>query len=202
MGIGSCSAGRYAAAAEADSVASSSSSSSSVTPTGEVTNELPVGGDGRAARGSGGSTNANGGTGGAGGAKKGVAAGEAGLNGAGSGTGAGGTGSGGGEAPAGAVPAGAGAGAGGAALDADCLAAAATPSGVVPHGRRTLPACTVTGSEADRPAGGDRDDRGARVIGTEQAGFWVGDRLFMFQQHRVGLPGGEVRLHEVADRRI
>ena len=119
-----------------------------------MTAEVPVGGVGSA--GAGGRTGTNAGTtnGSAGWMKNGVGGAGAGRTGGGvaaTSGGAGGTGTTGGE-PAGAGPAGAGAGEGGGTGAATLAAAAARCfCGTVPHGSRTLPACTVTGSEDFNP---------------------------------------------------
>ena len=105
---------------------------------------------GRAGEGTGSGTKAGSAAGGAGWTKKGVG-GCAGLAATGGAAGGGGgTGTGEGDAAA-AGPAGAGAGAGaGGGTDTDCCTGCSL-SGCVPHGRLTLPACTVTGSDEDNP---------------------------------------------------
>ncbi len=118
-----------------------------------MTAEVPLGGVGRAGVGTGGGTNGSSGPETAAGAKNAKgSAGRAGV-GAGGATGGGaGSGTSGGDEEAGAGPAGAGAGAGvGTGGEGLWLAAVRCFSGTVPHGWRTLPAWTVTGSEDERP---------------------------------------------------
>jgi hypothetical protein len=120
-----------------------------------VTADVPLGGVGRAGVGTGGGTKASTGVGGTGGRKKlagcaGAAGGTPGGAGAGAAGGAGTGTCGGVLLLTGAGPAGAGAGGGtGAATLAAC--AATSDSGWVPHGLRTLPACTVTVNEDANP---------------------------------------------------
>ena len=112
-----------------------------------------MGGVGSAGAGGGAGTNASVTNGSAGWMKNGVGGAGAGRAGGGAMTasGAGGTGTIGGD-EAGAGPAGAGAGAGG-GTGAEALSPATVRcfNRTVPHGWRTLPACTVTGSEEERP---------------------------------------------------
>src|SRR5271166_6379509 len=138
-----------------DSGASSCSSSFCAASTGDVTAEVPLGGVGLAGAGRGGGTIAGRSRAG-GGWMKNAAGGGCGRAGAGGNTG--GTtagGAGGGTATTGGAEAGAAAGVvpGGGWLGAPTCPSCAGRcfSGVVPHGRRTLPACTVTGSDAAYP---------------------------------------------------